>query len=263
MDDDIPSAFYTGLVAEMYGALKSESPDPSIYERFILRAGQPALELGCGDGEPLLALLARGLDVEGLDSSLDMLDRCRTAAAERQLEVVLHHATFEEMNLGRRYRSIYLAGATFNLLPDDASAQLALGRIAAHLEPGGSALIPLFIPEFNPSVVGTSSAYQTADGATMTLTVLAVDRDLGRRVQTTRFRYETTNAGQNRTVERTWLLHWIEQAQFAQMAHEAGLIVKAVSAPDGSRAGPDDHSFSFVLRRRALGSERAGSQRNG
>jgi hypothetical protein len=48
----------------------------------------------------------------------------------------------EDMDLGRRYRSIYLAGATFNLLVDDATAGAALGRIAAHLEPGGVAPVP-------------------------------------------------------------------------------------------------------------------------
>ena len=48
--------------------------------------------LGCGDGDPLLALRAEGLDVEGLDSSADMLDRCRVRADAAGLDVVLHHA---------------------------------------------------------------------------------------------------------------------------------------------------------------------------
>ena len=31
--------------------------------------GEPALEIGCGDGDPLLDLVAAGLDVEGLDAA--------------------------------------------------------------------------------------------------------------------------------------------------------------------------------------------------
>ena len=147
MDAVEPSLFYTGLVAELYGPLRSSgAPDPEPYARFVTRSGEPALELGCGDGEPLLDLRARGFDVEGLDASPDMLARCRIAAAERGLVVTLHEATIETMELARRYRSIYLAGATFSLLVDDDTAWRALARIRAHLEPDGSALIPLFIP---------------------------------------------------------------------------------------------------------------------
>ena len=137
-----PSQFYTGLIAATYRYLRSATPDPAPYERFVRRVGGPALELGCGDGDPLLDLVAAGLDVEGLDSSADMLDRCRQAAERRGLHVNLHLAGMEDMDLGRRYRSIYLAGATFNLLIDDATAGGALRRIAAHLHPGGVASSP-------------------------------------------------------------------------------------------------------------------------
>ncbi len=84
--------------------------------------------------------------MEGLDSSGDMLSRCRNRAAERGLSVTLHEASMEQMELRRRYRSIYLAGPTFNLLPDDDTAWRALARIRAHLDADGSALVPLFVP---------------------------------------------------------------------------------------------------------------------
>jgi ubiquinone/menaquinone biosynthesis C-methylase UbiE len=70
-----PADFYTGIVAELYGPLKSFSQDCEPYAAFIEQAGTPALELGCGDGDPLLQLRQRGLEVEGVDSSADMLER--------------------------------------------------------------------------------------------------------------------------------------------------------------------------------------------
>jgi len=130
-----PELFYTGIVAQAYAALRSAAPDPRIYQRFVKMTGEPALEIGCGDGDPLLDLVAAGLDVEGLDSSPDMLARCRSAADARGLRVVLHEQPMQSMQLERRFRSIYLAGPTFNLLPDDDVAQMALQRIAAHLAP--------------------------------------------------------------------------------------------------------------------------------
>ena len=114
-----PADFYTGLVAELYAPLRSFTSDPSEYAAFVRSSGEPALELGCGDGDPLLDLVALGLDVDGVDSSADMLDRLRASADARGLSVMVHQQRMEDLDLPRRYRSIYLAGATFTLLPDD------------------------------------------------------------------------------------------------------------------------------------------------
>ena len=123
-----PSLFYTGLVAELYAPLRSVTPDPEPYARFIARWGEPALELGCGDGDPLLELRARGLDVDGLDSSPDMLARCRRAAATRGVDVVLQQQSMQTMELGRRYRSIYIADRRSTSCPTTRAQQARLLR---------------------------------------------------------------------------------------------------------------------------------------
>ena len=232
---------------ELYAPLRSSGPpDPEPYARFIARSGEPALELGCGDGEPLLDLRARGLDVEGLDSSPDMLARCRAAAADRGLVVTLHESPMESMELIRRYRSIYLAGATFNLIVDDDTAWRALARIRAHLEPDGSALIPLFIPDPMPAeVIGTGRTHVTEDGRTMRFTVLSEDRDEDARLQTAMLRYELEAGGGRVVEERPWVLHWHTQEGFRQLAGDAGLLVGGVLAADGSPASPDAPQFTF------------------
>jgi SAM-dependent methyltransferase len=244
------SDFYTGLVAELYRYLRAETFDPEPYARFVERSGQPALELGCGDGDPLLDLRARGLEVEGLDSSLDMLDRCRAAASDRGLDVTLHHATFEGMKLDRRFGSIYFAGATFNLLPDDETAHAALGRIAEHLRPGGSALVPLFVP-LSPSEsdVGQVREHVTDDGVVMRVTVVDIVRDEATRVQTTALRYERRHGTDHEVVDRSWKLHWFEQDRFAAMAADAGLVTRSVHQADGSPATTHDTAFTFILGR--------------
>ena len=241
-----PSEFYTGLVAQLYGPLRSAAPDPEPYARFVARSGEPALELGCGDGDPLLALRRRGLDVEGLDSSADMLERCRAAAAREKLDVVVHHQTMETMDLPRRYRTIYLAGPTLNLLPDDDVTRRALERIEAHLEPRGSALIPLFVPEATPpDRLGVARERVSEDGTVMRFTALSEVRDEQARQQITMTRYESISAGATVTEERPWLLHWHTQAGFRRLCTDAGLMVTAVLAPGGGRAGPDDDTVVF------------------
>ena len=240
--------FYTGLVARLYAPLRSVTPDPAPYAAFIAASGEPALELGCGDGDPILDLRARGLDVEGLDSSAEMLERCREEAVRRGLDVTLHHQPMETMSLTRTYRSIYLAGPTFNLLLDDTCAAQALERIRAHLTPGGSALIPLFIPRPTPPHrFGQARESRTDDGTLMRFTALSEARDEDARRQVTAVRYELRSAEEDLTEDRSWALHWYGQSQFAALAGAAGLNVRSVRTPDGKRATPDAELFTFRL----------------
>jgi SAM-dependent methyltransferase len=244
-----PEDFYTGLVAELYAPLRgSGPPDPEPYLRFVRRSGEPALELGCGDGDPLLDLRAQGLDVEGLDASPDMLERCRANAAARGLVVTLHQAPMQHMELRRRYRSIYLAGPSFNLLVDDDTGWRALARIRAHLEPDGSALIPTFVPPpMLPRSIGVPRTHVTDDGATLRFTVTGVERDDAARLQTCHTRYERERAGEVEVLERQWVLHWYTQEGFRQLAGDAGMLVDAVLAEDGTPAAPDSTACAFVL----------------
>jgi len=175
MEPDRPADFYSGLVAELYAVLRSSDPDPEPYARFVERSGTPALELGCGDGDPLLALRRRGLDVEGLDSSADMLDRCRRRAAVLGIDVVLHESSIESMELGRTYRSIFLAGPTFDLLADDDTAGRALQRIALHLAPDGRVLIPLFVPlVVGQRAIGSGPVHTDDDGTVLRCITVSV-----------------------------------------------------------------------------------------
>ncbi len=235
-----PADFYTGLVARLYAPLRSVDPDPAPYAAFVRTVGEPALELGCGDGDPLLDLVAAGLDVEGLDSSADMLDRARARAADRDLAVTLHHTRMEAMDLGRRYRSIYLAGPTFNLVLDDDLVAAALARIHDHLKPGGSALVPLFVPDDEGDRVG-----EVSETGTMRLTRVAASRDDVARTQAVVLRYEDGDE----VLEREWVLHWHTQDGFRARAEAAGLEVSAVLAPDGREAALDADAFVFWLTR--------------
>jgi SAM-dependent methyltransferase len=229
-----PSQFYTGLVAPLYGPLRSVVPDPEPYARFVSRSGEPALELGCGTGDPLLDLVARGLDVEGLDSSADMLEHCRVAARERSIAVVLHHQRMEEMDLERRYRSIYIAGPTFNLLPDDDAARRALQRIGLHLASGGSALVPLFVPE-PARDLGEARVHVQSDGTVLRFTALDEQRDDEARIQRTRMRYERIQGDASEVVERELLIHWYPAGGFEALASRAGLRAREVN--DGRGEG--------------------------
>ena len=78
-----PSRFYTGLVVDLYEPLAAHLARADDYVGFIERSGQPALELGCGLGHPLLELVRRGYDVDGVDASGEMLARLQARCRDR------------------------------------------------------------------------------------------------------------------------------------------------------------------------------------
>lgn len=249
-----PALFYTGLVAELYEPLVSEHACADDYAPFLERSGTPGLELACGSGLPLIELRARGLDVEGLDSSPDMLERCRARARERGVGVVLHQAEMQSFSLPRRYRSIFLAGASFTLLTSDDDARSALRCIHAHLEPGGAALIPLEIPDLEAERSALGVFRETRGAANERLRVatieIAVEGD-GHDVRR-RLRYEripAAGAAEVEVVERDWLRRSWDQDAFAAMLREAGFARFRMLAAGGGPAAADARAFVALASR--------------
>ncbi len=112
---------YDGLVAEAYDCWlppERDYEDRAFYRDSIERNGGPALELGCGNGRLLVGYRAAGLDVEGLDSSHDMLEICRSHARAAGVDVTLHLADWTTLALARRYATIYNPAGSFMLIVD-------------------------------------------------------------------------------------------------------------------------------------------------
>jgi hypothetical protein len=162
--------------------------------------------------------------------------------------VTLHHGRIESMRLAQRYRSIFLAGPTFNLLLDDDTAQRSLHRVAAHLEPGGSVLIPLFIPERIPAEqLGLPREHRPDDETLMRFTTVDEVRDESARCQTSLLRYELRTGGDSSIVERSWVIHWHTQDGFRGLVAETPLAVSAVMNASGHQASATDQQFVFWL----------------
>lgn len=127
--------YYTGFVADHYDLLVPEDETRSygLFRSVIESDGQPALELACGTGRPLLTFVADGLEVEGLDSSPDMLRRCAAKASDLRLSVRLHEQRMESFEIDRASRTIYCTSSSFQLLQDDEAVRRALSTIGRHL----------------------------------------------------------------------------------------------------------------------------------
>lgn len=244
-----PADFYTGLVAEAYQVLRGHSFDPARYAAFVRTHGEPGLEVGCGQGEPVLDLAAEGLDVDGIDSSPDMIELARRHAADRGLDVGLEVALMQDMDLDRQYRSIYLAGPTFELLDDDETCLAALQAFRRHLHPDGTVLVPLWIPD-RTSADDLGVARESVDdaGTTLRYTPLSEQYDPASRTRRTEVRYERIQSdGTAESVEKQWIIHWQTLESMTALAAEAGLAVSSVDPAASELTGQPGEEFAVTL----------------
>ncbi len=251
-DAQLPSQFYSGLVADLYDALASETSRADQYTPFLDMCGTPALELACGSGAPLIELLERGYHVEGLDSSADMLDLCRSRSAARGLAPKLHFGLMQSFRIPRRYRSIFLAGASFTLLTSDKDAAAALTSIHNHLEPGGHALIPIerLIPEQTRRSIGRYRETTDASGARLRVAILSLDVHADGRSASLRLRYERIPvAGEPVSIERIWERRWWSQEQFRDLLLAAQFAEVTFLDETGSVAESDAPLFVALARK--------------
>lgn len=139
---------YRGLMAEAWDVLRGDTsdwPDRQLYLAAIDCYGQPVLDVGCGTGRLLLDYLARGIDIDGVDNSPEMLELCRQRATEMDLQPQLFLQQMEDLSLPRLYRTILVPSSSFQLVIDEAAAGRALERFRDHLLPEGALLMPFIV----------------------------------------------------------------------------------------------------------------------
>lgn len=145
MADD-RGTWHHGLIARYWADFTVATAEELLaYRGAIERFGEPALDLGCGTGRILVPLLAEGFDVDGVDISEDMLAWCRKRATQAGFEPRLELGAMHELDLRRRYRTIYICDS-FGIGGDRANDLEALRRVHRHLEPGGALVFSHWLP---------------------------------------------------------------------------------------------------------------------
>ena len=146
--------WHHGLLARWWAEFNVAEPEELAYFRAaIQKFGEPALDLGCGTGRILLPLLAEGFDVDGADISADMVDLAEAAAAKGGFTPRLTVQPMHQLDLARKYRTIYMCGA-FGIGGRRDYDREALKRAYRHLEPGGALLMTQFNLPYDDDVEG-------------------------------------------------------------------------------------------------------------
>ena len=139
-----PQTWHHGLVARWWSLFNVAGPEIDYFKQFV-EAGQPALDVACGSGRLLVPYVEAGLDVDGCDVSPDMIALCAEAAQAVGASPNLYCQPMHELDLPRRYRTIYVCGG-LGLGSTRAQDQEALRRLHEHLEPGGRLVLDNEVP---------------------------------------------------------------------------------------------------------------------
>ena len=132
-----PQIWHHGLVARDWGEFGTDGGKEAVYYKGLIEtSGQPALDLGCGSGRLLLPYLQAGLDVDGCDYSQDMLAQCEERAKREGLSPRLYAQAMHELDLPRRYRTIFACGV-IGLGGERRLTRQAMQRCHEHLRTGG------------------------------------------------------------------------------------------------------------------------------
>ncbi|MCP5106169.1 MAG: class I SAM-dependent methyltransferase [bacterium] len=187
---------------------------------------QPVLELACGTGRLLIEYLNAGIDIDGLDSSQPMLEKCKIKADELGLKTTLYHQNLESMELNRKYKTIFVAGGSFQLVDTFEKTMMALERIYNNLEPGGKLVLDLFIPweQIMANQQGVWRQGRTADRDNVTFAAQHSDTlDLKNQVIKGKTKYELyEDTKLTETYFGTINLKWYSINEFKLMLEKTG-----------------------------------------
>ena len=133
------------LSASDYDAGTNPDPAPAVDFLAGLADGGPVLELAIGTGRVALPLAERGLAVEGVEASPEMVARMRAKPGGAEVPVAI--GDLADVPVAGPYRLVYLVFNTlFNLV--DAGRQADCFRnVARVLAPGGAFVIEAFVPD--------------------------------------------------------------------------------------------------------------------
>jgi len=170
-------AAYGSLCTEFYDLDKPSAPAEALafYIGRARKAEGRILEPMCGSGRFLLPMSLAGLQVDGVDSSQDMLEACRAHARELGVAVSVFQQDLASLELPHRYSLAFIPSGSIGLITEQGEIKRALSCIYTHMEPSGTLLLEL-VSDSRQAITPTDFEPRTvrcADGSSITYTCSA------------------------------------------------------------------------------------------
>lgn len=180
------------------------------------------LEAGVGTGRVLIPLLQKGLKVDGVDLSPEMLAQCKANLERHGVNSALYQQDLTKMSLPNKYTAIIMPTGSFCLLPKSIVKDI-LVSLYRHLEVGGIVILDLLLPtDFVSGKVETVS-YELGSNTGILFTITSQGIDWVSQKTSYIHRYELLKDGQIAQSEiSNFILHWYGISEFEMLLKSAG-----------------------------------------
>jgi len=138
---------YGDHLADVYDEWFDTVDDAAIDRLAELAKGGRALELGIGTGRVALPLVARGIEVHGIDASEAMVTKLRRRPGAESINVTM--GNFADVQVAGEFRLIFVVFNTFFGLVTQEEQVRCFQKVAARLGPGGTFVIEVFVPDMS------------------------------------------------------------------------------------------------------------------
>jgi SAM-dependent methyltransferase len=140
---------YPEYFARFYDVIYNKTRQQADYDYFmkkILSAKGPVLEVGCGTGRIFADALKKGADIYGIDSSIHMLDVLKSKIkVSEQKRVSVQNLT--DLYHDLKFDLIIAPFRVMSHLLTVEDQQAAINKIYAHLNPWGTFIFDLYVPD--------------------------------------------------------------------------------------------------------------------
>jgi len=240
---------YGALATEVYELDKPighSFGDVEYYIRQLSGVSGRILEPAAGTGRVLIPLLEAGFELEGLDSSPDMLAVCSQHCQDRGLDPVLREADMTTFVQRGAYQAVIIPAGSIALLAGRGAVMQAMAAFRESLVPGGRLIVDVDPPR--PATGPEPARYWRRDSYLWTLQVMHVGYDPAANQVSSLLRYEKWRDGILLATElQLFRLQQWSLTEFGTLLAEAGFTGVSVIGDyqDDSRPGPGSHNWTF------------------
>lgn len=226
---------YGALSTKMYELTKpighSMDGDLEYYFKQLKNTKGKILEAGVGTGRMLIPFIQKGLQIEGVDLSEEMLEQCRINLKKAGVTGKIYQGDLTELQLESNYEAIIMPTGSFCLLPR-AKVNEILQSFYKHLEKGGRVIIDLELPSWFIEKEVIVNEYPIDDEVGILFTSTAQSMDWQKQKTSYIHRYDLVRKGYvEQTEVSNFVLYWygidefislLKANGFSSVTHEVG-----------------------------------------
>ncbi|MGX7024003.1 class I SAM-dependent methyltransferase [Vagococcus hydrophili] len=219
---------YGKLSTKMYEITKpvghSIDGDIEYYYEQLKNVQGLILEAGVGTGRMMIPFIQKGLQVEGVDLSREMLNQCQLNMDKADVSGNIYQGDLTKLDLEKQYEAIIMPTGSFCLLPRVIIKDV-LTSLRNHLKDKGTLILDIELPAwFNPGEV-TVSEFPLSDDEGLLFTSTAQEMDWHEQKVSYIHRYELIEKGIVKETEiSNFTLYWYGIKEFEELLRRVGFV---------------------------------------